>query len=143
MLAKDLSDSRVALLTSSGHFVAGDDPRPFGVLDMTQTEAEARVTEFLRAEPTLSTIPIGTPPEQLRVRHGGYPIDAVAADHNVALPLDALRQLVSDDVIGELTANAYSFVGATAQLQPRDKVAPHWAERLRDEAVDAVLLVPV
>ncbi|MFN0090037.1 MAG: glycine/sarcosine/betaine reductase selenoprotein B family protein [Acidimicrobiales bacterium] len=142
-LTKPLSDSRVALLTSSGHFVAGDDPRPFGVEDMTQAEAEARVSEFLRAEPSLSTIPCGTQRENLRVRHGGYPVRAVATDHNVALPLDALHQLAVDGVIGDLAANAYSFVGATSQLRLRDHVAPRWATQLRDEEVDAVLLVPV
>lgn len=142
-LVKDLRDCRVALLTSSGHFVAGDDPRPFGIEDMTQSEAEARIGEFLRVEPTLSAIPVDTPPEALRVRHGGYPVHAVAADHNVALPLDALHRLVADELIGELAPNAYSFVGATSQLRLRDQVAPGWAERLHDEAVDVVLLVPV
>ncbi len=35
-LRKPLAASRVALLTSSGHFVDGDDPEPFGVRHMTQ-----------------------------------------------------------------------------------------------------------
>jgi hypothetical protein len=35
-LRAPLPQCRVALLTSSGHFVAGDDPRPFGVEQMTQ-----------------------------------------------------------------------------------------------------------
>ena len=56
ILTTPLTETRVALVTSSGHFVAGDDPNPFGVEHMTQTEAEARIGEFLRAEPTLSHI---------------------------------------------------------------------------------------
>ncbi|MGD9754109.1 MAG: glycine/sarcosine/betaine reductase selenoprotein B family protein [Acidimicrobiia bacterium] len=142
-LTKDLRDCRVALLTSSGHFVDGDDPRPFGVEAMTQQEAEARIGEFLKAEPSLSAIPVDTPAEQLRVRHGGYPVHAAAADHNVALPLVPLQQLAAEGVIGEVAPVAYSFVGAAAQLRLRDRVAPQWAARLRDDAVDAVLLVPV
>jgi hypothetical protein len=60
----------VALLTSSRHFVEGQDPRPFGVEPLTQAEAESRISEFLRAEPTLARIPVTTPPDQIRVRHG-------------------------------------------------------------------------
>jgi len=143
ILTTPLTETRVALVTSSGHFVAGDDPKPFGVEHMTQTEAETRIGEFLRAEPTLSRIPVETPPDQLRVRHGGYPIDAALIDHNVTLPLRAMRELRHDGVIGELAADAFSFVGATSQLKLRERVAPLWADELRAAQVDAVLLVPV
>ncbi|MFW2333899.1 glycine/sarcosine/betaine reductase selenoprotein B family protein [Ilumatobacter sp.] len=142
-LSKPLSESRVALLTSSGHFVDGNDPEPLGVVNMTQAEAEARIGEFLREAPTLSAIPIDTPAEELCVRHGGYPIDSVAEDHQVALPLGHLADLAAEGVIGELAPTAYSFVGAAAQARIRKSVGPAWAEQLADEQVDAVLLVPV
>ncbi|MFQ5556555.1 MAG: glycine/sarcosine/betaine reductase selenoprotein B family protein [Acidimicrobiales bacterium] len=142
-MASPLSDSRLALMTSSGHFVAGDDPEPFGVIDMSQEEAEARIGEFLASPPELSAIPVHTPAAKLRVRHGGYPTRAVAADHQVALPIGHLRTLEAEGVIGELAETAYSFVGATSQVRLKKEVAPAWATRLRDEGVDAVLLVPV
>lgn len=142
-LAKPLSESRVALVTSSGHFVDGDDPRPLGVDDMTQDEAEARIGEFIRQAPQLSEIPVTTPPHELRVRHGGYPIASVVADPQVALPIDHLRSLATDGVIGELAPTAFSFVGAAAQGRIKRDVGPAWARRLADDAVDAVLLVPV
>lgn len=142
-MGKPLAESRVVLLTSSGHFVDGDDPMPFGVPDMTQREAESRIGEFLREAPTLSSIPVVTPPAQLRVRHGGYPVQAAQADHQVALPLDHLRDLASEGVIGELSEDAFSFVGATAQGRLRNAVAPEWADMLRDLDADAALLVPV
>jgi hypothetical protein len=141
--AKPLAESRVALVTSSGHFVAGDDPQPFGIVDMTQAEAEVRIGEFLRAAPTLSRIPLDISPADLRVRHGGYPIAAVAADHQVALPIEHLRHFAEQGRIGELADRAYSFVGAAAQLRLRDHVAPEWAERLKSDEVDLALLVPV
>jgi len=143
VLTKPLAKARVALVTSSGHFVDGHDPKPLGVDNMSQAEAEARIGEFLRAEPTLSTIPIDTPPEQLRVRHGGYPVESAILDHNVVLPLVALRDLASSGVIGEVAQQAYSFVGASSQLRLRDSVAPVWAAMLKANAIDAVLLVPV
>lgn len=142
-LSKPLSECRVALLTSSGHFVDGDDPEPFGVVGMTQEQAEARIGEFLREAPTLSRIPIDTAPDHLRVRHGGYPVASVAADHQVALPIGHLRTLASAGVIGEIAPDAYSFVGAAAQGRIRKETGPAWARQLIDERVDAVLLVPV
>lgn len=143
VLTKPLAEARVALVASSGHFVDGDDPKPFGVDNMSQAEAEARIGKFLRVEPTLSTIPIDTPPDRLRVRHGGYPVESARLDHNVVLPLAALRDLASSGIIGEVAQQAYSFVGATSQLRLRDRVAPAWAAMLRANAIDAVLLVPV
>lgn len=142
-LDKPLSDARVALVTSSGHFLNGDDPEPFGVKDMTQREAESRIGDFLREAPELSAIPFDADPSELRVRHGGYPVQAVAADHQVALPLDHMRTLVDEGFIGEVVPDAFSFVGAASQLRLQRGVAPAWAERLKDLETDAVLLVPV
>lgn len=140
---KPLRESRVALVTSSGHFVDGDDPKPFGVASMSQAEAETRIGEFLRAEPTLSVIPSTTPSEQMRVRHGGYPVAAAIQDHQVAFPLGHLNDLASEGIIAECSPNAYSFVGATSQLRLRDHLAAEWAQLLHDDEVDLVLLVPV
>jgi len=142
-VGKPLRECRVALLTSSGHFVDGDDPEPLGVVDMTQEQAEARIGEFLREAPTLSAIPIDTPPAQLRVRHGGYPTASVRSDHQVALPLGHLQAMERDGVIGEFAPVAYSFVGAAAQGRVKNDVGPAWAQQLIAEHVDAVLLVPV
>ena len=142
-LDRPLSEARIGLVTSSGHFVDGDDPEPLGVVDMTQAEAEERIGEFLREAPSLSAIPVDTPAERLRVRHGGYPVAAAPRDHQVALPLGHLRTLAEEGEIGQVAETAYSFVGATSQVRLRRDVAPAWAERLRDDAVDAVLLVPV
>ncbi len=142
-LDKPLADSRVGLITSSGHFVDGDDPRPFGEENMSQAEAEARIGEFLKVAPELSSIPMDTPGQNLVVRHGGYPVQAVAADHQVALPLGHLRTLAEEGVIGETAPSAYSFVGAASQVRLKKQVAAEWAQRMHDEEIDVVLLVPV
>lgn len=142
-LAKPLAAAKVALLTSSGHFVSGDDPEPFGIKGMTQTEAMARIDDFLKEEPVLSVIPRETPAAQLRVRHGGYDIRSAQADPNVAFPLAHLRAFVQEGRIGELAANAYSFVGACAQTPLLKRTGPQWVKGLQAEAIDAVVLVPV
>lgn len=142
-LKKPLSEVRLAVIASSGHFVAGDDPKPFGVEGMTQAAAVARIMEFLKAEPVLSEIPVDTPATMLRVRHPGYDIAGAAADPNVALPLERLRELAAAGLIGELSKVAYSFVGACSQKRLLKRSGPAWAALLAEQAVDAALLVPV
>lgn len=142
-MTKPLSQARVGLLTSSGHFAAGDDPQPFGVEAMTQDEAEDRISEFLRAIPELSSIDRDLPADKLRVRHGGYDIRSVAKDPNIALPRDRLVEAAAAGRIGEVADRIYSFTGATAQGRLRKEAAPEWVARLRSDAVDVVLLVPV
>jgi D-proline reductase (dithiol) PrdB len=64
------------------------------------------------------------------------------ADHNVALPRERLAELAAEGVIGAVSAQHYSFMGAT---EP-DKMEPHARElagKLLASDVDTVLLVPV
>jgi len=142
-LQKPLSTSRLALLTSSGHFVEGDDPEPFGVKNMTQAEAIDRIDDFLKTEPQLSAIPSDIPGEKLRVRHGGYDIRGVQADPNVAFPIDRLQTLQQEGAIGELAPYAYSFVGSCSQMRLTKRTAPEWVKQLQEQAIDVALLVPV
>lgn len=142
-MQKPASLARVALLTSSGHFVEGDDPRPFGVAEMSQEEATRRIDEFLKEAPTLSVIPSDTPAARLRVRHGGYDIRGALADPNVSFPLERMRDLAAARVIGELAPEAYSFVGASAQGRIIEECGPRWTALMKERGVDAVVLVPV
>ena len=141
--AKPLSESRVALFTSSGHFLAGDDPRPFGIEGMTQEEAEERISEFIKSPPTLSRIPVETVHEELRVRHGGYDITSAMTDPSVTFPAAVLRELAAEGVIGDVHPDAFSFPGATAQMRIVKESGPAWARMLVEEEVDLTLLVPV
>ena len=142
-LQKPLSESRLVLLSSSGHFVAGDDPEPFTVRDMTQEEAVGRILEFMRSQPRLSSIAVGTPKEKLRVRHPGYDIRAAQADPNVVFPHEILLELEGQGVIGELYRQAYSFVGACSQKRLLHVAGSEWVGMLHEKQIDAALLVPV
>lgn len=142
-LAKPLDRARVALLTSSGHFVDGDDPRPFGSEALSQQEAEARIDDFLKEAPVLSAIPVDTPTERLRVRHGGYDVRGAQRDPNVTFPLALLRELRDDGMIGALASPAYSFVGACAQTPLLKQTGPQWVGMFQAQAIDGVVLVPV
>ena len=140
---RPVAESQVALLTSSGHFVAGDDPQPFGIDSMTQSEAEARISEFLKEAPSLSEIPVESTSDTVQVRHGGYDTRGSVTDHNVSLPIHRMRELDRDGVIGSLHSPAYSFVGACAQLPLVKKIGNEWADQLVATESDVVLLVPV
>ncbi|MFW6195113.1 MAG: glycine/sarcosine/betaine reductase selenoprotein B family protein [Chloroflexota bacterium] len=140
-LRTPLSRARVALVASSGHFVEGDDPAPFGIEGMTQEEAERRINDFLRAKPQVSRIPMDTLPERTCVRHGGYDITGARKDRNTQLPVDRLRELEDEGIIREAVSPAYSFVGAAAQLRVQKETSPELAETLRSKRVDAALLV--
>jgi hypothetical protein len=142
-LNKPLSESRIGLLTTSGHFVEGDDPEPFGVKEMGLKEAQLRISEFLKADPVLSVIPRDIPREKLRVRHGGYDLRAAQDDFNTVLPIDMIGKLEQDGLVGQALENAYSFVGACAQKSLVNDIAPHWAEVLKAQEVDGMILVPV
>lgn len=140
---KPIAESRVGVLTSSGHFAADDDPEPFGVAGMTQEEAERRISEFMRETPVLSTIPTDIAGDDLRVRHGGYDIRSADHDPDVALPLRTMRALQREGRIGTFGSPMYSFTGATSQGRLRSDALPVWIDRVRADAIDVLLLVPV
>ena len=142
-LQKPLSECRLVLMSTSGHFVEGDDPQPFGVENMNQAEATERILDFIRSEPTLSSIRVDTPKEKLRVRHGGYDIRGAQADPNVVFPYELLLDLEREERIGELAPEAYSFVGACSQKRLLNRTGPEWVKLLQEQKVDAALLVPV
>ena len=110
---------------------------------MTQAVAEERISDFLKEAPTLSELPVAGPGEAIQVRHGGYDVRGALIDHNVAFPIDRLRELEADGVIGSLHDTAYSFVGACAQTRLIKKSGPEWADRLKSTGSDVVVLVPV
>jgi D-proline reductase (dithiol) PrdB len=63
-------------------------------------------------------------------------------DWNVVFPLDRLKELAADGIIGSVAVYHYSFMGATdpAMMEPEAK---NLAGLLKGDRVDAALLVPV
>jgi D-proline reductase (dithiol) PrdB len=120
-----LTERRVAIVSSAGLVVRGE--RPF-----RGREADYRV------------IPGATRPDQLLCSHISINFDRTGfqEDWNVVFPLDRLRELAAEGVIGSVAATHYSFMGAT---DPREMegAARDVAARLKQDRVDAVLLSPV
>lgn len=141
-LAKPLAETTVGLLTSSGHYVAGNDPSPFESEEMTQEQAIDRIDDFLRESPVLSEIPSDVDDDALRVRHPGYDIRSASRDASVALPKDFLLDAEREGRIGRLARVVFSFVGACAQGRLR-KELDGWFERWETQGIEALFLVPV
>jgi D-proline reductase (dithiol) PrdB len=68
----------------------------------------------------------------------------VAADLNVAYPLDRLEEMEREGVIGALAPHHLSFTGPIIELSTlRLDTGPAAAASLLDDGVDVVLLTPV
>lgn len=135
----DLSEKKLGLMTSSGHFL--EDPQPFGIKNMNQEEAEKHIHDFLKEAPQLSIIPSDVHISALKVRHGGYDIRGALEDAGVSFPLQVLRKLESYGSIN-LSKESFSFVGACAQGRLKN-VLDDWVEIIKKNQIQVMVLVPV
>ncbi|MEE9443556.1 MAG: glycine/sarcosine/betaine reductase selenoprotein B family protein [candidate division Zixibacteria bacterium] len=141
--AKPVSQMKLTLLTSTGHFARGDDPEPLGRKNMTQEEAIKTIGETIKLQPELSKIPFDISEKDIMVRHAGYDIRGARANSNVCFPYKLLNRLHNESVIGSLSQYAYSFVGACSQLLLNQKSVPEWTKAFQDEEIEAVIIIPV
>lgn len=90
-------------------------------------------------------IPGDTAAGDLSVSHVSVNFDrtGMQADWNVAFPLDRLKELARDKVIGSVAAFHYAFMGAISPVTKYETKARELAALLRGDGVDAVVLSPV
>ncbi len=128
---KPLSATRVGLISSAG-LVAPHQP-PFD-------DAVAGGDWSLRE------IPIGADPQTLRETHRSESFDrsGMVVDKNLVFPLDRLREMEREGIVGSLGRRALSFMGSiTAPGRLLRETAPRAAEIFTEDGVEAALLVPV
>ncbi len=120
-----LRERRVAIITTSGLHVRGDRPFPMGAADYR-------------------VIPGDTPQGDLIMSHSSVNFDrsGFQEDVNVVFPIDRLRELRDDGVVGSVSDFHYSFMGA-APIRALEVKARELAGLLKKDRVDAVLLSPV
>ena len=126
-LAKPLSECRVGMMTTAGTYVAGQE------------------AYFYKDDTSHRPIPSNTPVENLRFSHltENYLPDA-RRDPNCAFPIEPLRQLVDEGVIGGLADNFFSCMGAVySKRRVDEEVAPAIYEAFAKEGVDVDYLVPL
>lgn len=126
---KPLHEMTVALVTSGGLSLPGQAP-------------------FRQEDPlgdmTFRWISGAGPLREWHINHGHYDPTAATEDYNVVFPLDALRELREEGVIGRIAPRQVSFMGyQTDAMTFVDGPAAEIADGLIADDVDAVLLVPV
>jgi D-proline reductase (dithiol) PrdB len=120
-----LNKRRVAIVTTSGVHVRGDRPFEIGAADYR-------------------VIPGDTLAGNLIMSHVSVNFDrsGFQEDINVVYPIDRLRELMAEGVIGSVSEFHYSFMGA-APIRALEPKARELAALLKKDRVDAVLLTPV
>jgi len=128
---KPLTAARVALVSTAGMVLP--DQEPFD-------------DHFRGGDPSYRVIPGDADPRQLLETHRSDSFDraGLAADANLAFPLDRLREMAAVGEIGEVAPRHLSFMGSqTAVGRLVKQTAPEAAELLVADRVDAALLVPI
>jgi D-proline reductase (dithiol) PrdB len=121
-----LSERRVAIVSTAGLHKRGDRPFTFDAGDGYRV------------------IPGDIAAADVVMTHVSTNYDRTGwqQDWNIAFPLDRLRELAADGVIGSVAAFHYSFMGAHDQTAVEEQ-ARKVAGIMKNDAVDAVLLIPV
>lgn len=126
-ITKPLADMTIMLISSSGMFVGGDQ-EPFGLAD----------------DATIREIPADVDQSLLWPAHFGYKTARAEADPNTVFPLQRLREMAADGVIGGVSPHAISFMGGIySHRRSREQLTPAVVASARNTEVDLALLVPV
>ncbi len=130
-LTKPLDQCTVALVTTAGLVAPGDPPFDESVRGgdwsyrVIAGDAEVAM--------------LGESHRSASFDHAG-----IERDRNLALPLDRLRELAAEGVIGRVAPRHLSFMGSiTAPGRLVQRSAPEATELLVHDEVDLALLVPV
>ncbi len=120
-----LSQRKIAIVSSAGLFRRGTEP-------------------FRGRDSDYRIVPGDIVWQDLLTSHISVNFDrtGLQKDWNVAFPLDRMRELAAEGVIGAFADTHYSFMGAADPLG----MEPHARElagRLKQDEVDSVLLTPV
>jgi len=127
---KPLSQARIALLTTAGVHMRAD--TPFDMQDST-------------GDPTLRVVPSAAPAEEMMITHDYYDHKDADRDINLVFPVERLREMVTEGIIGGLTERFYSFMGhIDTNHFPRflEDQLPKVAAMLKEDGADAVLITP-
>ncbi len=126
-LPADLSKALVAVITDGGLITKGN---PEG---MPPGFTDRKVALSIAGLSRLDT-------ERFEVYHGGYDTQFVKADPNRLVPLDVLRQLEQEQIIGRLFETVYATAGLGMTLANARRLGHDIAQNFKKEGVQAVVL---
>jgi hypothetical protein len=128
--AKPLADCRLALLSTAGLYVAG--------------EQAAFDAENPEGDWTFRELPAGVDGARLAIAHAHYDHASARQDLNAVFPLDRLREFAAERIIGSLAERVFSTSGYCTRLDlVVEETAPRIVAGLKADGVDAVLHIPV
>ncbi|SHK67106.1 glycine reductase [Tepidibacter formicigenes DSM 15518] len=124
---KDLSKAKIAIVTSGGIV-------PKGNPDRIESSSASKYGKYDIADFNDLTS------ETHETAHGGYDPVYANEDADRVLPVDVLRDLEREGVIGELHRYFYTTVGNGTSVANSKKYAAEFAKELVADGVDAVIL---
>jgi len=133
-LPRPLTEATVALVSSAGVALATDEP----------FDQDGERANPWWGDPSFRVVPRDTRTADVRVDHLHVDTSIAARDLDCVLPVARLRELEKEGVVGRSAPSHYSFMGYL--LRPEEFLArsvPAMIARMKEEAVDAALLVPV
>lgn len=127
-LQKPLNESRLTFVSTAG-------VQPRGTLPFDTVHP---VGDY-----TFRRVPSDSKPSELEIHQLKYPTNGATRDLNVIFPIERLRELVSEKVIGGLTANFFSFIGYNMDAERLERtLAENIADAVVAERADIALLAP-
>ncbi|MGH7928127.1 MAG: glycine/betaine/sarcosine/D-proline family reductase selenoprotein B [Candidatus Binatia bacterium] len=124
---KDLSKARVMLVTDGGLVPKGNPDKIEGTAATRWGAYSIEGHDDLRGE-------------EYEVSHGGYDTRFVQEDPDRLVPLDAMRELEKNGVIGKLHHEFLSTCGRSNPLSNTRRLGREMAEKIKREGIDAVIL---
>ena len=124
---KDLAHATIALVTSGGIV-------PKGNPDHIESSSASRYGEY-----DLTGVEVLTS-ETYETAHGGYDPSYANANPNRVLPVDVMRDLEKEGVIGKLHNLYYATVGNGTAVASAKAFAAEYAKKLVSAGVDGVIL---
>ena len=121
-----LAKRRVAIVSTAGLHTRGDRPFGAGGMDYRVVPGNVGAGDLVMSHMSVN-----------------YDRSGFQEDWNVAFPLDRLKELEHDKVIGSVAAFHYSFMGAVSPVTNYESKAAELAQLLHGDKVDAVVLSPV
>ena len=133
--SRPLAEAKVALLSTAGISMKGYAP-----FDM---EMERR--HPMRGDPSFRRLRADATSETIEANHLHIDTGYIERDLNVALPLDRLRELVEQGVVGSMADTHYSTMGfqGNDSSQLMNETAPAIGAAMKSEEVDLAILAPV
>lgn len=125
-LSKPLSQCRIALVTDGGLVPKGNPDKQVPTNSKFFREYSIKDMERLK-------------PEDWEISHQGYNSAFVAQDPNRLVPVDAMRKLVNEGVIGSLNDVIYSTAGVMTPMEKCKEFGEGIAKRLKDSECDAAI----